>query len=265
MSTVETYSTSAKYYDDEYTSKKDLNDVPYYLELAKRVGGPVLEIACGTGRILFPTARQGHTIHGIDNSRPMLGVLERHLQNESQDVQKRVSFSEGDMRTFRLGKKFPLITIPFRPMQHMYTVSDQIAALTTAREHMTDDGILAFNVFYPRYDLIYTGIGEEKLELEWSSSSEPGKIVRRFFKKESVDKIHQFFTAHFIFRTYDGDKVIREEKEPFKMGYFTYPHMLALFELVGLEIVNKYGSFAKTPLDNTAEEMIFELRKKRNS
>ncbi len=55
---VRSYSTSAKYYDDAYAKKTDLVDLPFYLALAKKSGGPVLEIGCGTGRVLLPIAKE---------------------------------------------------------------------------------------------------------------------------------------------------------------------------------------------------------------
>src|SRR6266404_2301393 len=65
------------------------------------------------------------------------------------------------------------------------------------------------------------------------------------------------FTATFIFRTYQGQRLVQEETEPVRMSYYTYPHLRALFLLAGLEIVEEYGSFEKTPLNNEAEQMIF--------
>jgi hypothetical protein len=99
------------------------------------------------------------------------------------------------------------------------------------------------------------------LELEWPIGSKPPKTVRRYLRKESFDKIHQNFSATFLFRTYEGDKLTLEETEPLQLSYYTYPHLRTLFLLAGLEPVEEYGSFAKTPLDNHASEMIFVLRK----
>src|SRR5258708_6706687 len=183
------------------------------------------------------------------------------LKREAKDVRELVSFFQGDIRTFRSNRKYPLVTIPFRPLQHMFTVEDQIAALETAAFHLDDDGLFAFDVFYPRYDLIFAGIGEEILEMEWTDPADSTKLLRRFFRKESVDKINQSFTATFIFRTWQNGKLILEETEPLKMSYYTYPHLRALFLLTGLEIVEEYGSFARTTLDNSAEQMIFVLKK----
>jgi hypothetical protein len=191
----------------------------------------------------------------------MLEVLKENLAREPDEVRQRITVQEGDMRTFRLNRTFPLVMIPFRPMQHMFTVEDQVAALRTAAAHLTDQGTLAFDVFYPKFEMIWTKIGEEVPEMGWNLSSDPTKIVRRFFRKDSIDKINQIFSFTFIFRTYVSGKLIQEETEPFRLCYYTYPHLRALFLLAGLEPIAEYGSFAKTPLDNTAEQMIFLLRK----
>lgn len=258
---VEYREISAKYYDEAYANKEDLVDRDFYVELARKIGGPVLELACGTGRILIPIAREGIAIHGVDLSSAMLDVLRRNLQREPKDVKELVSLVQGDMRTFRSNREYRLVIIPFRPLQHMYTVEDQLAALTTAAFHLEDEGILAFDVFFPRFESISSGIGEETLELEWAMKSEPDKIVRRYLRKDAFDKINQNFTATFIFRTYQGGKVIEEETEPLKMSYYTYPHLRALFLLAGLEIVEEYSSFDKAPLDNSARQMIFLLKR----
>jgi hypothetical protein len=65
------------------------------------------------------------------------------------------------------------------------------------------------------------------------------KVIRRYLRKESVDKINQNFTATFIFRTYQGERLVQEETEPLRMSYYTYPHLRALFLLTGLEKLSK--------------------------
>jgi len=261
MPTADPYRVIAKYYDGAYAAKQDLVDLPFYLDLAEQSGGPVLEIACGTGRVLLPIARKGIEICGVDNSPAMLRILEENLAHESSEVRRRVTVHEGDMRHFRLKRTFPLVIIPFRPMQHMFTVDDQVAALQTAAAHLTEAGILAFDVFYPNFEMIWTKLGEEIPEMEWSLQSDSRKLVRRFFRKDSIDKINQVFNFTFIFRTYEADDLVLEETEPVSLCYYTYPHLRALFRLAGLEVIEEYGSFAKTPLDNNAEQMIFLLRR----
>jgi SAM-dependent methyltransferase len=262
MSTAADYrQVSAKYYDEAYATKEDLDDMEFYVDTAKAYGGPVLELACGTGRILLPIAREGISIHGVDNSLPMLNMLHDKLRQELKDVRELVSVSQGDIRNFRSNREYPLVIIPFRPLQHMYTVEDQVAALQTAAFHLEPDGNLVFDVFYPKFDSLNSKIGEEFLELEWTPKSDPSKVIRRFLRKESVDKVNQNSTATFIFRTYQGERLVHEETETLRMSYYTYPHLRALFLITGLEIVEEYGSFDRTPLDNEAQQMIFVLKR----
>jgi len=262
MSTPADYRrVSAKYYDEAYATKEDLDDLKFYVDMAKANGGPVLELACGTGRILLPIAREGIAIHGVDNSLPMLNVLQDKLRQEPKDVRELVSTAHGDIRNFRSNREYSLVIIPFRPLQHMYTVEDQLAALQTAAFHLELGGTLVFDVFYPKFDSLNSKVGEEVLELVWTPKSDRSKVIRRYFRKESVDKINQNFSATFIFRTYQGERLIQEETEPLRMSYYTYPHLRALFLLTGLETVEEYGSFERTPLDNEAQQMIFVLKR----
>jgi SAM-dependent methyltransferase len=260
-STIDSYHVAAKYYDGAYGAMRDLVDAPFYLNLAMEVGGPVLEIGCGTGRVLLPIARAGIEIHGVDNSRPMLGTLKENLAGESPETRGKVTLHSVDMRKFRLNRKFPLVIIPFRPMQHMYTVSDQVRALKSAARHVGEGGTLAFDVFYPKFDILRLGIGEERLEAEWTSPSDPQTVIRRYYRKDAVDKINQTTSLTFFFRRFCNGRLESEENDTLKMSYYTYPHLRALFLLAGLEPVAEYGSFAQTPLDNSAEEMIFLLRR----
>ena len=101
----ETYVNLAKYYDAAYRVKEgpNLTDVPFYVDQARQYGGPILEMACGTGRVLLEIARIGIEIVGVDLSTDMLSILHTKLATESDEVQRRVSLYEGDMRSVSLG------------------------------------------------------------------------------------------------------------------------------------------------------------------
>lgn len=258
---VESRILSAKYYDEAYAADEKLADLPFYLDLAQNTRGPVLELGCGTGRILIPIARAGVAIDGVDNSGPMLNRLRRKLESEAASDRKRVSVFEDDMCRFRSQRKYSLVILPFRPLQHMYTVEDQLAALRTAAFHLRDGGRVAFDVYFPKFEKLNSGVGQEILEMEWRPQADQEKLIRRYYRKEGHDKIHQNVHLTFIFRTWHGDKLLAEETEQLTMSYYTYPHLRALFMLAGLEVAEEYGSFSKAPLDNNAEEMIFLLKK----
>ena len=229
-------------------SKDDLVDRDFYLDLADEYGGPILEFGCGTGRITLPLARQGVDVTGMDASHSMLEVLRAKLAKERESVRPRTRVVEGDFRTHYLGDQFSLVIIPFRPMQHMYTTEDQLAALQNAGRHLADGGILAFDVFNPNFDKILSGVGEEYLELEWSAQDGTDRMVRRYFVKDEIDLINLNFSGRFIFRLCEGDKVLSEEVQPLKMSFYTYPHLKALFYAAGLESVEEFGSFDRRPI-----------------
>ena len=110
------YHIGAKYYDAFYASKSDLVDAAFYCELAANVDGPILEIGCGTGRLLLPIARQGTKITGVEYSDSMLDVLRSKLNCESSEIQNLVTLHQGDARSFVLAERFQLVTMPFRVM-----------------------------------------------------------------------------------------------------------------------------------------------------
>ena len=91
----------------------------------------------------------------------------------------------------------------------------------------------------------------------------PGKTERLVKSRQRVADHGEVFTPSWMVE--DMLNLVREESEPFALSYFTYPHLRALFQLGELEIVKEYGSFAKTPLDNSSDQMIFLLRRVKNS
>jgi len=257
------YTITSRYYDGSYRAKK-LADLPFYLGLAREHGGPVLELGCGTGRVTLPIAREGIEVTGVDLSEPMLGVLlDKLAASEPEEVRHRVTVRPGDMRTLRMEPKFRLVLIPFRAMQHMHAVEDQIAALSSARDLLAPGGLLAFDVFFPKFDRILAGIGQEMEEMAWETT-ELGNVltIRRSFIKDAADLLSLTFSGRFIFRTFNGEVLVREESESLRMTCYTYSQLQLLFRLTGLESAAEYGTFDKRPLASDSPEMIFVLRKK---
>src|SRR5215472_9641701 len=90
-----------------YASRQD---VAFYVDAARESRGPVLELGCGTGRVLIPTARAGIEIMGLDASEGMLDGCRRRCTSGGSS--RRASLQRGDMRDFELGRTFRLVTIP---------------------------------------------------------------------------------------------------------------------------------------------------------
>jgi SAM-dependent methyltransferase len=138
---------SAAFYDDFATGVA--GDVAFYVARAREAGSPVLELGCGTGRILFAVGEAGVEIVGLDRSPHMLAVARRKLATVPPDVRRRVHLFPGDMCDFTLGRRFTLVLIPYRAFLHNLEPADQLRTLACAREHLAIDGRLVFNVFDP--------------------------------------------------------------------------------------------------------------------
>lgn len=255
------YTILAKYYDAAYSHLEELIDIPFYLEYAEKYGGPILEIGCGTGRILLEVAKLGIRIDGLDASEHMLAILKQKLTTRSSDFRNKITLFHQDMRYFSLQRKYSLVTIPFRGFQHLHTIEDQLMALRQIKLHLNKNGVLILDVFYPNFELLYKKMNKEVLDIQWKDSADSSRMVKRYFIRTQVDKLHQHFEGKFIFRIYQNKKLIKEEDSPLKLSYFTYPQMQLIFKACDLEIMEEFGSFKKESID-ICKEMIFILRKK---
>jgi SAM-dependent methyltransferase len=242
---------------------RERGDVNFFVDAARECGGPVLEIGCGTGRVLIPTAKAGIAIHGLDSSPAMLAVCREKLARESAETQARASLTEGDMRQFDLGREFRLVTIPFRPFQHLMTVEEQLACLASVHRHLAPGGKLILDLFNPAFPHMVDEKFFEDLNREPPFSMPDGrKVLRRhhvlakdFFKQtQEVELIHRV--------TYpDG----REERlvQRFTMRYlfrFEAEHLLARS---GFEVENVYADFEKSSYGSKYPgDLVFVARKK---
>ncbi len=153
MSLCPEYDTFADLYD-HVTPYRERPDVAFYAALASEAGGPVLELGCGTGRVLIPCARAGATMIGADASAGMLEVCRKKLEAEPPEVRARVEIVAADMRAFDLDRRVALVTMPFRGFQHLLTVDDQRRALASLRRHLLPGGRLVFDVFNPSLPML---------------------------------------------------------------------------------------------------------------
>jgi len=122
-----------------------LEDIPFYVDLAVRSGGPVLELGVGSGRVAVPTALAGVRVVGIDSSPAMLELARRRAKPHNVDLR----LLEADMRMLPDLGTFALVTIPFRALLHLSSDEERRGLLTAVRDRLEPGGMLAFDVFHP--------------------------------------------------------------------------------------------------------------------
>ena len=135
------------YYASSYASR--IEDVAYYVALAQRSPGPVLEYGVGNGRIAIPIARHGRNVVGVDHSAPMLADLRARVAREPAEVAARVSAVRGDMRRVRLKRRFPLVLATFNTALHLYVRDDVERFLARVREHLAPGGRFVVDLSMP--------------------------------------------------------------------------------------------------------------------
>jgi len=135
------------YYTATYAQRID--DVAFYVALARRSPGPVLEYGVGNGRIALPVARHGAAVVGVDDSAPMLDDLRARLKGEPPEVAARVRLVRGDMRRVRLAERFPLVICPFNTALHLYSRADVERFLARVREHLAPRGRFVVDLSMP--------------------------------------------------------------------------------------------------------------------
>ncbi len=204
-------------------------DVTFFVEMAQDAGGSVLEIGCGTGRVLIPTARAGVPITGLDVAEPMLNVCRTRLTNEAADVQARVTLVQYDMRDFDLGQQFSLVTTPFRSFQHAITVDDQLSTLAAARRHLVEGGRLILDLFNPSLSYLVDEkrLGEFGEEPEFTMPD--GRRVLRRARILSRDLSQQVQDVEMLYDVIHPDGRRERITESFLMRYlfrFEAEHLL---------------------------------------
>lgn len=239
-------------------------DVAFFVDAASKTDGPVLEVGCGTGRVLIPTARAGVDVVGLDLSPRMLTVCRRRLRDEPEAVQSRVRLVEADMRRFDLGQIFTLVTIPFRPFQHLLTVEDQLACLESIHRHLGDGGALILDIFNPSLDfLVNRAVGEEFDEEPEFTMPDGRRVVRRH-KTIAHDRFSQISNFELIYYVTHPDG--REERlaHPFQFRHlfrFEAEHLLAR---AGFVVEHLYAGYDKSEYgSHYPGELLFVARKTR--
>lgn len=141
------YEHIAPYYDQIHASFTE--DVGLVLALVGRVGGPVLELGCGSGRLLLPLARAGHQVTGLDNSPVMLALARERLAREPAGVQQRVTLLEGDMMAFdRPGEQYRLVVAACNTFMHL-TPPQMVQSLRSVRRSLAAEGRLLLDMANP--------------------------------------------------------------------------------------------------------------------
>ena len=230
------YDAIARVYDPWSASVTE--DVEFYVEEALAAGGPVVELACGTGRICVPLAKAGVRVIGVDASAGMLEVARDYAKAEG--VEALVDLRQGDMREPPVEERVPLVLIPFRSLLHMTTETDRLRALSAANELLLPGGRLVFDVFAPSRDDV------EDTHGRWLER-EPGIFERADWNEGE--------------RTLTLSVRRGEEASTMVLAWLSPPEWRQLLDRAGYELEAQWGWFDRRPYAG-GEDVVFVGRRR---
>jgi SAM-dependent methyltransferase len=223
-----------------------------YLGFAKRLGGPILEAACGSGRLLLPLARAGYEVVGLDSSDAML-VLARAKLTLEPEVANRVQLVCGDMRTAKLGQRFNLAIVALDSFGLMTTQRDQLRALVTLRRHLSPKGALVLDLANGN---LRGGEPEEETRLHQSRrDAERGvEIVEWVFRR--ADHARQVDRLLHLYDETVADGTVRRTSVELELRYFTRFELELLLERSGYVLEALFGDYDLAPYGPHSERLI---------
>ena len=239
----------ARYYDWEHAAFED--DVAMYLGFAKRTGGPVLELACGTGRLLVPLARESPRPVGVDSSAPMLEVARQALAEAG--LAGRAELHRADMRELALDDRFRLAIVALDSFGLLGRRSDQLAALARIHHHLVDGGLLVLDVANGN---LRGGEARDELVLQHAGTDPTSGRPLSKWTARSTDLAHQIdFFTYFYDAVGDNGTVARDTVE-LRLRYFGRYELELLLEWAGFAVEALYGSYDLTPFTSESERLI---------
>jgi SAM-dependent methyltransferase len=223
-------------------------DVEFFRAAARRTGGPILDVGCGTGRVSIPLAADGWEVVGLDRSAPMLALAERRRAIEPPEVAARLTFVEGDLTGFDLGRTFALIVVPSRVFQFLLTPDAQRSGLAALRRHLAPTGELVLDLFDPRLDLCVPDLPPQAGNAEVVRHPVSGNDVRVERLERVNDPLRQVFDEIWLSTELDASgRELRARRETLSLRWTYRWEMRHLLDLTGFEVVAEYGDFKGSP------------------
>jgi SAM-dependent methyltransferase len=252
---VDHFEAFARFYDLDYAGMDA--DLLMIQHLAASCDGPILELACGTGRILEPLAAKGYQVTGVDVSPAMLALARQKLG--AAGLAASVDLVEQDMRELELDQTFALIFAVSSSFQHLLTLDDQLEALARIRRHLKPGGLFLVDLFNPDLDRLLQVGGQVTLE-KVMIDPETGHQVSKFHS-QTVDLGEQIVYITLIMDEMDDKGQVRRTMFPFPLRLLFRGELELLLRHAGLNLEALYGSFDLDEYEGDSERLIAVARR----
>lgn len=242
---------------DRLDELSDFDDLSFYQWFAEAQPGPILDLGCGTGRVLLPLVERGLEVVGLDGSQAMLDLCAARLGEAGRSAE----LVRGDMRDFDLGeRRFSSILIPGFSIQMLLDDADVEACLACCRKHLSVDGQLIIPTHMP-WEMIWDG--REKSPLEERKTvplaGAAGHLVAH--QGWAIDSVEQRLLLRNRFEHFgeDGNLLASEEKEMTIRWHLPHEMMMRLGE-AGFSDISLYGDFEFEAPEADSESVVYLAR-----
>ena len=229
-------------------------DLSFWSGQANNYGDPVLELACGTGRVANTLALEGFRVTGIDNSDTMLSEGRRKSESQGTDVE----WVQADVRYCELVTTFPLIIFPFRSIAALLAAKDLEACLSCVKKHLEPDGRFIIDAFNPDLDILRHSPEERYSFAEYPDPEGNGTIV--VTHSNEYDAASQINRIKLFFKLPSQTEVVIEE---LNLRMYFPQELDALLEYNGFVIEDKFGDYEETPFVSSTELQLVVCSKRR--
>lgn len=250
------YATVARYYDAEHQDKTD--DLELYSELAADTGGPIFEVACGTGRVMLHLAQERYDVDGIDIEPAMLDRARRKADALPDEVRARLHFHQGDVLRFDTERRYKLVILSYNALLHFHEQDDQLALLRRLRRWLADDGLLVIDQVNPGDS--FGAQDTDALLLEKTFlDPDSGHLVMQS-SVSSLDRTEQLLRVTWIYDEVGDDGIVKRTFAPVVYRYIFYYELRLLLLLAGFTVQAVYGSTELDPYEDGCDRMVVLAR-----
>ncbi len=245
------FRTSSDFYDNpelyDLTSQGSPEELQFYIEEAKRLGGPVLELTCGTGRLTNELAQCGINCEGLDLSRLMLD----HARQKASARNLNVIYHYGDMTNFDLGKQYQLVFVPINSLLHLHNLDNVLKFFACVRRHLTETGELIFAVFNPSLKLLSRD-PSQRYEVDRFVDPSNGKeiILEETVNYNSATQVNH---ATWYYSYVDQKDVL---SHPLHLKSLFPKELEAILRLADFKLLKKYGGYQREPFANASRTQV---------
>jgi len=221
--------------------------------LAREAGGRVLELGCGTGRLLLPLAREGLCVTGLDGAPDMLDRLRAKLDGEDDAVRARVRLVTADFLDFRIEDEFGLVFLACNTANHLLTPDDAVTCFRRAAAHLRPGGLLVIDNSVP--DFAAMACADGVVEVTDCVNPVTGlQLVSHFTARFDIPNQREWNEIDLEER--DGTEVTRRIRAETEMTWYSPRELLLLLAAAGIPAEGVYGSLRRDPLTADSREMI---------